>query len=179
MSDILPDIGLPRARTMGSHQSANAGTHTWLTPPEILDALGQFDLDPCACPKPRPWSTAETHWTREDQPLHRPWFGRVWLNPPFGPREVVLAFMRRMASHGHGTALLFARTETEVFFQTVWSGAAAVLFLRGRPHFHHQDGRRAGANSGAPVVLIAYGEADARQLQGCGIAGQFVPLVYS
>lgn len=25
----------------------------WLTPPHILDALGPFDLDPCA-PDPRP-----------------------------------------------------------------------------------------------------------------------------
>lgn len=46
---------------IGSHQSARAATTTWLTPPEILTALGgssSFDLDPCAAPLPRPWSTA-------------------------------------------------------------------------------------------------------------------------
>jgi hypothetical protein len=163
-------------RSMGSHQSANAGTHTWLTPPGILDALGPFDLDPCACPLPRPWDTAGAMWTREDAPLNREWFGRVWLNPPFGPKPVVSAFMRRMADHGRGTALLFARTETELFFETVWSRATAVLFLKGRPHFHHQDGRRAGANSGAPVVLIAYGERDAALLCCSGLEGRYLPL---
>ena len=32
-----------------------------------------------------------------------------------------------------------------------------VLFMRGRPHFHYVDGRRAKSNSGAPIALVAYG----------------------
>ena len=165
-----------KARTMGSHQSAAAKSDTWLTPPEILLALGPFDLDPCAAPFPRPWPTAAEMWTRTDLPLERPWHGRVWLNPPFGPKAVVLAFMRRMAAHNTGIALLFARTETELFFETVWERASAVLFLKSRPHFHRPDGSRARANSGAPVVLIAYGESDAERLRTCGRAGAWLSL---
>lgn len=115
-------------------------------------------------------------WTREDGPLRREWSGRVWLNPPFGPKPLVTSFMSRMAQHGCGTALLFARTETEVFFDTVWDRATAVLFLKGRPHFHHQDGRRADANSGAPVSLIAYGQDDADRLRTSGIQGRYLAL---
>jgi hypothetical protein len=174
MNALFPEVEV--RRSMGSHQSASAGSHTWLTPPEILHALGLFDLDPCACPLPRPWPTAETMWTREDGPLRREWFGRVWLNPPFGPKPTIAAFMRRMAEHRRGTALLFARTETELFFETVWKRATGLLFLKGRPHFHHQDGRRAAANSGAPVTLIAYGDDDARQLRDSGLAGRFLTL---
>lgn len=33
---------------MGSHQSAVNKSDVWLTPPHILRALGEFDLDPCA-----------------------------------------------------------------------------------------------------------------------------------
>lgn len=29
----------------------------WLTPPEIIQKLGEFDLDPCV-PDNRPWDTA-------------------------------------------------------------------------------------------------------------------------
>lgn len=163
-------------RSMGSHQSARALSTTWLTPPGILAPLGLFDLDPCAAPDPRPWPTAGTHWTVADDGLSREWFGRVWLNPPFRPREHVLAFMRRMVAHGTGTALLFARTETQLFFETVWREATAVLFLRGRPHFHRPDGLRAAANSGAPVVLIAYGTRDAQRLEHCALDGQFLRL---
>ena len=175
MTAALFDMGEP-GRALGSHHSAAASTHTWLTPPAMLAALGSFDLDPCACPEPRPWPTAKVMWTREDGPLRRAWpaASRVWMNPPFGPKPTVAAFMNRLAEHGRGTALLFARTETEVFFDTVWSRATALLFLKGRPHFHHQDGRRAKANSGAPVVLIAYGSADAEYLKGSGLLGQYI-----
>ena len=166
------------SRAIGSHQCASANTYTWLTPPEILEALGPFDLDPCACPEPRPWPTARVMWTREDMPLYRAWpvGHRLWINPPFGPKALVRKFMTRLASHGRGTALLFARTETEIFHETVWDCAAAVLFLKGRPHFHHQDGRRAKANSGAPVCLIAYGQDDAHRLAVSGLSGRFVAL---
>lgn len=159
-------------------RSPVAQTHTWLTPPDILAALGPFDLDPCACPEPRPWPTAATMWTREDQPLTRPWpaDARVWLNPPFGPRPVLDGFLARMSDHGRGIALLFARTETETFARFVWDRATALLFLKGRPHFHRQDGSRASGNSGAPVVLAAYGRDDAERLQAAPLAGRRIAL---
>ena len=81
-----------------------------------------------------------------------------------------------MVEHGIGTTLIFARTETSLFFETVWKKATALLFLEGRLYFHHVDGKRAAANAGAPSVLIAYGESDAAILRDCGIAGQFIRL---
>lgn len=163
---------------MGSHQSAQMLKDEWLTPPAIIDALGgpySFDLDPCS-PIDRPWPTARVHYTVIDNGLLRPWTGRLWFNPPYGGPSIVGPWMRRMAEHGIGTTLIFARTETELFFETVWAKASAILFLRGRLYFHHVDGTRAAANSGAPSVLIAYGQNDAEILQRSGIAGQFIPL---
>lgn len=160
---------------MGGHQSADMQKDEWLTPPSILAALGPFDLDPCA-PAVRPWESARRYYTMVDNGLALPWSGRVWLNPPYGPPPIVLPWMRRMAAHNEGTALLFARTETAMFFETVWRIAAAVLFLEGRLHFHHVDGTRAAANAGAPSVLAAYGARDADILESCTLAGQFIRL---
>ena len=64
--------------SMSSHQSARMKNDEWLTPPEILKALGSFDLDPCA-PIARPWETAAAHYTAEDDGLRKPWAGRVLL----------------------------------------------------------------------------------------------------
>lgn len=143
--------------SMGSHQSAKMISDVWLTPPEILTALGRFDLDPCA-PVDRPWDMADRHFTPADDGLAQPWEGRVWLNPPYG-REAV-KWLRRLAEHGQGTALTFARTETGWFWETVWRSTTArgVLFFEGRLYFHRQTGERAAANAGAPSVLIAYGK---------------------
>lgn len=162
---------------IGGHHSAKAQTEEWLTPPSIIAALGgadSFDLDPCA-PAVQPWPTARTVYTRADNGLLRPWRGRVWLNPPYS--TVALAkWLSRLAGHGVGTALIFARTETDAFFRHVWESASALLFIRGRLNFHYPDGRRAEANSGAPSVLCAYGRRDADVLALCGIEGQFVPI---
>lgn len=163
---------------MGSHQSAAMLKDEWLTPPEIIDALGgpaSFDLDPCS-PINRPWPTAREHYTIADNGLLKPWSGRLWFNPPYGGPKIVGPWMRRMADHGTGTTLIFARTETDLFFETVWKMATAILFIRGRLYFHHVDGTRAAANSGAPSVLIAYGEHDAEILRECGIDGHYVPI---
>jgi hypothetical protein len=159
--------------TLSSHQSARMKNDEWLTPPEILAALGAFDLDPCApfCP---PWRTAVRQYHKEQDGLAQPWHGRVWLNPPFG-READ-AWMEKMVAHGNGIALLAARTETAMFFGAVWNKADAILFLKGRPHFHYVDGTRAAANSGAPICLIAYGKDNAKGLESCGLAGAFVSL---
>ena len=161
---------------MGKHQSSAMLSDTWLTPPELLAALGPFDLDPCACPEPRPWPTAAVHFTREDNGLLKPWSGRVFLNPPYGGPSIVGPWLRRMVNHGNGIALIFARTETDLFHEMIWRQAVAVLFLRGRLFFHRPDGGRAGANAGAPSCLVAYGALNASVLEQSGIDGHLVSL---
>lgn len=166
------------SKGMGGHQNPVFLKDEWLTPPEIIAALGgfeSFDLDPCA-PLKRPWPMARQHYTIVDDGLSKPWYGRLWFNPPYGGPNIVGPWMRRMVQHGIGTALIFARTETDLFFETVWKRATAVLFLRGRLFFHHADGRRAKHNAGAPSVLVAYGENDARILRDSGINGKFITL---
>jgi hypothetical protein len=88
---VMPHRAGARGRGLSGHQSAKMKNDEWLTPPEILRALGPFDLDPCA-PIARPWETAAAHYTAEDDGLSKPWAGRVWCNPPFG-REAVKWFV--------------------------------------------------------------------------------------
>lgn len=160
-----------KPRAMGSHHSARMGKDEWLTPPSILQALGPFDLDPCAPISP-PWRTASRQFSIQDDGLAQPWEGFVWLNPPYGAEAS--RWLDRLADHGDGIALIFARTETESFFRDVWKRASALLFIEGRLYFHHVSGERAHANSGAPSVLVGYGSEAARRLSTCSIPGAFV-----
>jgi len=166
-------MGALGRKGIGSHQSASMGKDEWLTPPEIVMSLGRFDLDPCA-PIVRPWDTADVHYTVNDNGLSKEWFGRVWCNPPYGLESA--KWLHKLSDHKNGMALIFARTETRMFFDYVWSRATAILFIEGRLYFHHVDGSRASANAGAPSCLIAYDIDNGNKLLESGIKGKFLWL---
>jgi hypothetical protein len=160
--------------TIGSHQRSVGKSQGHVTPSSIINALGganSFDLDPCAS-TPQPWPCARKSYNEADDGLSRPWVGRIWLNPPFN-RYVVAAWTDRLANHGRGTCLLHARTEAG-WFAPIWEKASGILFLSRRIHFHMSDGTRQSANSGAPPVLVAFGDEDLRRLRASGIPGRLV-----
>ena len=106
----------------------DTGEKTWLTPPEIVDALGPFDLDPC-CPPTMPWRTATqmVHWPNDG--LKVDWTGkRVWCNPPYG-RDAV-PFLRKMAENrtggGGGAFCLYSRGRTPPRGRTGYSRTQTV-----------------------------------------------------
>jgi len=149
-------------------------TDIWLTPRYVLEALGKFDLDPCAASN-RPWPTAKNHYTVEDDGLSRPWTGRVWCNPPFGEGPV---WIERLAQHGNGIALVGARVDTIWFHKLVWNSADGVFFKKGRIHFYQENGKL-GNNPPFPPCLVAYGQSNAavlRNLKTEKLNGRYVDL---
>jgi hypothetical protein len=159
------EIGFPRSSKMGKDE--------WLTPPELIKSLGSFDLDPCS-PISRPWNTAKNHFTIADDGLNHHWEGRVWLNPPYGKFTGI--WLEKLYLHGNGIALIFARTETKMFFDWVWKRSGAVKFLEGRLSFYHVSGVRAKSYGGAPSVLVAYGDNNVEALRNNVLKGKFIKL---
>ncbi len=136
------------------HEAPVGATTEWYTPPEFFDRLRlTFDLDP-ASPGADvvPWLPADRHYTRADDGLTKPWAGRVWLNPPYGPEAG--PFIDRMLNHGYGLLLIPARTETGNF-QRAARSASAVCFLRDRLHFIRDDGTQGRAAFAS--ALLAFG----------------------
>ncbi|WP_035696907.1 DNA N-6-adenine-methyltransferase [Glycomyces tenuis] len=159
------------ASAIGAHHSARARSNVWLTPPGITEALGPFDLDPCGH---EGWPTAKELICPPRDGLTEPWHGRVWLNCPY--REIG-AWLAKLADHGDGIALTFARTETAWFIDHIWKKATGVKFLHGRIRFWHPEGYQARDNAGAPSVLAAYGPECARSLRDdTRIRGTYLPI---
>ena len=65
----------------------------WYTPTIYVNAarnvMGGIDLDPASCKSANRRIKAETFYTKKDNGFIRPWFGRVWLNPPYGKEDGV------------------------------------------------------------------------------------------
>lgn len=144
----------------------------WLTPPDLVKKLGEFDLDPCS-PVNAPFHHAKNNFTIEENGLNKEWFGRVYCNPPYGKNMDL--WMNKLADHGNGIALIFARTETRCFFENVWDKADALLFVKGRIRFYHVSGIQ-GGTPGAPSVFVAYGKNNALALKNSGINGKYLEL---
>ncbi|MBT4329521.1 MAG: adenine methyltransferase [Gammaproteobacteria bacterium] len=129
----------------------------WYTPAWVFDELGlQFDLDPASPYDMESFVPATTKYTVFDNGLQKEWFGRVWMNPPYG---VDTSFwMRRFFDHNNGIAMVFSRTDAS-WCQEAMKKAKRTLFLSGRIDFvpglenEHKKGR-----SGAGTVMFACGE---------------------
>lgn len=150
-------------RGISGHERPHEGqTNVWRTPKELIDALGPFDLDPCAA-SPRPFDMGTLNYTEADDGLSNEWKGLVWCNRPYGPH--LGAWLERMKEHRNGIALVFARTDAKAM-QSALHDADAVFFLAGRLTFllsapPFEPGRQ---NAGAPSMLLRYGSTASQRL---------------
>ena len=146
----------------------------WLTPIEIINALGEFDLDPCS-PINRKWDTAKKHINQIEDGLKTEWEGRVWCFPPFAKESV--KWLEKCAVHGNCIALTFVRSDTKLFHQVVFPTAYALFFLEKRIKFYSLNGEQ-GDSSSSPSVLIAFDKNNADVLKNCKLNGYYVDLKF-
>ena len=162
---------------VGGHERPFRGeSDDWLTPPHILQALLKFDLYPCASLQQKT-KTATRQFTINDDGLSKFWKGRVWLNPPYG--DQTKRWLAKLSQHGNGIALVYARTETKMFFEHVWGSANGIFFFKGRLTFGKQ-GHNFDGQAGAPSVLISYAPKGSRFnqdiLRRCKLGGKFLEI---
>lgn len=153
-----------------SYERARNTSDEWYTPPSLFSKLGHFDLDPCSAEYPL-WNIADTNYSIRDDGLSKPWFGRVWLNPPYS-RPLLERFVIKLVDHGNGIALLFNRCDCKLFQDIIFPQADGLLFLRGRVKFYMPDGTQGGA-PGCGSVLISFGKDNAKVLEEADIPGTF------
>ena len=145
----------------------------WQTPWEIVRALGEFDLDPCATSSN---TKGKRFYSADIDGLTQDWGQetRVWCNPPYS-QPALYQFCEKMAEHGNGILLIFARTGNKVWQEIIFPRATAVLFLRKRVRFIGPDGEP-GGSAGCDSALIAFGWENVAALEKCGIEGKLVVL---
>lgn len=138
---------------------------------------GCIDLDPCANSLIAPHCPAAMHYTIEQDGLTLPWFGNVFVNPPYG-RDGLPAFVKKCiaeleASRVNQILLLVpSRTDTK------WHRSLndfARCYLTGRLKFHNPA--NAGNAAPFPSVLFYFGQESKAFQRYWQSAGEvFMPL---
>lgn len=131
------------------------------TPRSIVDhvirVLGAIDLDPCSNSRECPNVPASSHFTPTENGLSRPWFGRVYMNPPYGReigdwvRKLVSEF--RAGNVSAAVALVPARTDTYWFGEIY---GFPVCFVRGRLRFLDRE-RNPQGSAPFPSAIVYLG----------------------
>lgn len=143
------------------HVAHNSGKIEWYTPAEYIEAarrtMGGIDLDPASSEIANRIVQAAHYYTIQDDGLVQPWFGRVWLNPPYS-RRLVKLFTRRVADEywmeniQAACVLVNNATETK-WFQYMLSQAAAVCLLGGRVRFLDTDRKESRSPLQGQIVV--------------------------
>lgn len=146
-------------------------TNEWYTPAKYIEAaravLGEIDLDPASCAFANRIVGAKQFYTKEENGLLQPWYGRVWLNPPYGRTIQGLAsnleiFTRRLIEQYHlgnvseAILLIPANTATS-WFDVLWQ--FPICFPKRRIRFVQENGQPSdGVSFGTCFVYFGLNE---------------------
>lgn len=122
----------------------SSNSQDWETPQFIFDRLDEefdFQLDAAASPLNH---KVKSYLTKEQNALLIPWYGRVFVNPPYGRyitgKFVKKAYEETLAGNAELVVLLLpARTDTKWFHDYIWGRAVElsveIRFIKGRVKF--------------------------------------------
>lgn len=146
-------------------QNHEGKTNTWLTPLWLIKELGEFDLDPCGFENHK--TANELFLLPDKDGLKLQWFGRVWLNPPYGKHQQ--AWLDKMVEHGNGIALIFARLETKWIQKYLTNG---FFQIEGRIPFLNEKFKEK-SNAGTGSILIPFGRKNLGSILSSNLKGKY------
>jgi len=131
------------------------------TPRALFDAMAvEFDLDVAAPKGGIPWIPAKAHYSIEDNALEKPWWGMVWMNPPYSKPS---PWVDKFIAHGNGIALL-PMSKSKWTYE-LWDKADGIAYV-GTMKFEQIDGK--SSQIYMPVLLYAMGQIGVEAIKKAG-----------
>lgn len=161
--EIVPENPTPPVQAQPNRAYKNSSeSNEWYTPRWIIEkalaVMGGIDLDPASSLEANKAVLAKQIYTIDDNALMQSWFGRVWLNPPYG--DDVLPFVDKLlVSVESGEVveallLVAARTDTAWFRKL---REYPRCFIWGRIKFINGATGEAGDPAGFPSMVVYMG----------------------
>ena len=140
---VLEKIKQAKEEDKKPHVSFNSGNNEWYTPKEFIDAarlvMGTIDLDPASSEIANETIQAEKIYTAKDNGLSLPWFGNVWLNPPYSS-DLIGQFAEKVKAKEYNQVIVLVNNATETaWFADIVSVASAIVFPTSRVKFYKPD----------------------------------------
>ena len=157
LGPYLPMLGDGNGQT-------SAVSEDWYTPALYVDAVrelfgGRIDLDPASCPEANLTVRAEDIYTAEVDGLRLPWFGNVYLNPPWGRKGLAKRLFVQKAlrayESGEITSAVLAlnsNATTSAWFEDLF--AHPICFPNHRVKHYGPGGAGGAPNSGTVFVYL-------------------------
>lgn len=129
--------------TLLPHAAPQADSDEWYSPADYADAardvMGSIDLDPASCQEANRVIQATHFYSIEDNGLIRPWFGNLWMNPPFSRKKIVaftdkLLLSLQEADVAQAIVLTNSATDTD-WYQRLLHACCALCHPKGRLKF--------------------------------------------
>jgi hypothetical protein len=139
-------------------QMAQTSDDYW-TPKWIFDALGvKFDLDVACPPQGPPHTPAKAFYTQETDGLASPWWGNVWMNPPFSNST---PWVRKFMQHANGVCLVpFSKSK---WCSELWQDAHGIAILP--PNLKFDSDHAKTGSIFMPTIMAAYGKSNLEALK--------------
>jgi hypothetical protein len=120
-----------------------------------------FDLDVAAPSSGSPWVGASAFYSIEDDALVQPWWGRVWMNPPYSKPS---PWVTKWLDHGNGIALLpMAKSR---WFNELMESNAYFTLLPSNFKFNSPEGKPISLMMGS--MLWALGDENIEAIKRVG-----------
>lgn len=136
--------------------ASGTGENEWYTPIEYIKrvriVLGEIDLDPASSEIAQMMIQAKRFFSIADDGLAQPWFGRIWLNPPYAQpfiAEFVTKLVKEFSLGNTEAAILLTHNYTDTsWFHEAAGMCDAICFTRGRVKFISSTGEIAAPTQG-------------------------------
>jgi hypothetical protein len=146
--------------TKGKRIFHESTSHEWYTPPDLIErvraVLRTIDLDPASCRQANKNVRAKRFYYKKADGLKQSWFGKIWLNPPYGAlcRHFIAKLLEEWEAGNVTEALVLLNLNTmDRKYMKPLLDVTTACIISGRVKFISPNTRKINQPANGSIVL--------------------------